>query len=133
MSWDYALGSLSFRRFPPFRRRPEKAAWTHLSGDHSGYMRALVSALEGVENPHGAGYDIWVGLTGYQLPDAVAKWTIAKPEEYFVRIGHGAEGSPEIYSGGPGYLITAGGVAHSLLRQTVARPTTLMLEDGRCG
>ncbi|MCB1066238.1 MAG: hypothetical protein KDN20_25380 [Verrucomicrobiae bacterium] len=129
MNWNYALGSLSFRRFPPFRRQPQKAGWTQLSGEHSGFMRALVSALDGVENHDGEGYDMWIGLTGYQLPDEVARWTIAKPEEYFVRIGHGADGSPEIYSGGPGYLITAGGVANGLLGETVARPTTLMLED----
>lgn len=130
MSWDYALGSQSFRRLPPFRRQPRKAGWTALSGDHSGSMRALVSRFDGLENPHEKDYSLWVGLTGYQLPDAVAQWAISRPEEYFVRIGHGSDGSPEIYSGGPGYLITAGGVANGFMGQNVARPTTLMLEDG---
>lgn len=130
MSWDYALGSHGFRRFPPFRRQPGKAGWTSLVGDHSGYMRALVGRFDGLESPHDRDYNPWVGLTGYQLPDAVAQWAISKPEEYFVRIGHGSDGSPEIYSGGPGYLITAGGVANGFMGQAVARPTTLMLGDG---
>jgi len=46
----------------------------------------------------------------YRLPAAVRQWAIEKPESYFVRFGHGRNGSPELYSGGPTYLISAGGV-----------------------
>ena len=53
-----------------------------------------------------------------------------KPKGYFVRMGHGPIGSPEIYSGGPGYLITAGGVNRGERSLLVARPITLMLDDG---
>jgi len=45
-------------------------------------------------------------------------------------MGHGEDGSPELYSGSPEYLITAGGVARDRFTQAVARPTTLMLNDG---
>jgi hypothetical protein len=45
-------------------------------------------------------------------------------------MGHGADGSPEIYSSGPDFLITAGGVARDRFKQSVARPTTLMLDAG---
>jgi hypothetical protein len=55
---------------------------------------------------------------------------MAKPADYFVQIGHGSDGSPELNSGGPGYLITAGGIANDRFSQAVARPTSLMLEDG---
>ena len=133
MNWDYALGSLSFRRFPPFRRQSGRAGETNLDGDyHTGVMKGWLS-LGGVTDldiRHGAQHAMWVGLTSYRLPDAVADWVMSKPVEYFVQIGHGGDGSPEIYSGGPGYLITAGGVANDFGRQGVARPTTLMLEDG---
>ena len=44
-------------------------------------------------------------------------------------MGHGPGGSPEIYSGGPGWLLTAGGVNRGRKSMIVARPTTLLLED----
>ena len=132
-NWEYALGSLSFRRFPPFRRQPEHAHDTDLDGDyHTGIMKAWMSlaGVEGLVIRKGEHQALWVALTSYCLPDAVAEWVIQKPVPYFIQMGHGHDGSPEIYSGGPGYLITAGGISNDRARQCVARPTTLMLEDG---
>jgi hypothetical protein len=132
-NWEYALGSLTFRRFPPFRRQASHARDTDLDGDyHTGVMKAWMSlaGVDGLFIRQGAHQALWVPLTSYRPADAVVKWVIEKPEHYFVQVGHGHDGSPEIYSGGPGYLITAGGVADDPARQCVARPTTLMLEDG---
>ncbi len=133
MNWDYALGSLSLRRFPPFRRHPARVRETNLDSDyHTGVMKGWMSlaGVEGLAIRHGAQHAMWVGLTSYRPSDAVFDWVMSKPDEYFVQIGHGSDGSPEIYSGGPGYLISAGGVANVVLKDAVARPTTLLLEDG---
>ena len=132
-NWEYALGSLSLRRFPPFRRQARRSVDTDLDGDyHTGVMKAWMG-LAGVDDVFirsGAHQALWVPLTSYRPPDAVVDWVQNKPEDYFVQIGHGHDGSPEIYSGGSGYLITAGGVANDWAKQCVARPTTLMLDDG---
>jgi len=133
MSWDYALGSLNLRRFPPFRRQPQRATDTDLDvDDHTAVVKAWLSlgGVEGLKIRAGGRHAQWVGLTSYRLPDATADWILEKPADYFVQLGHGDDGSPEINSGGPGYLVTAGGVANDRWSQAVARPTTLMLEDG---
>jgi hypothetical protein len=131
-NWEYALGSLSMRRFPPFRRQPGHAGDTDLDGDyHTGMMKAWMSlaGVDGLFVRAGAHQALWVPMTSYRPSDAVVNWVMNKPDDYFVQVGHGHDGSPEIYSGGPGYLITAGGVANDWARQCVARATTLMLED----
>ena len=134
-NWEYALGSFGNRRFPPFRRQPRRSVDTDLDGDyHSAMIRtwmslqssepAVTSLLSG---DHQA---LWVPFTSYRLPDTTVAWIERKPHEYYVRMGHGHDGSPEIYSGAPGFLISAGGVARDRFNQAVARPTTLMLNDG---
>ncbi len=134
-NWEYALGSLQYRRFPPFRRQPRRAADTDLDGDyHTAMVTTWMSLLPGNTAParirSGDHQALWVPFTTYRIPDTTARWIESKPREYFVRIGHGHDGSPELYSGGPEYLITAGGVARDRFEQAVARPTTLMLNDG---
>lgn len=134
-NWEYALGSLNLRRFPPFRRQPRRAFDTDLDGDyHTAMVKAWMSLREATANSFqirsGDHQALWVPFTSYRLPDKTAQWIEAKPSEYFVRFGHGADGSPEIYSGSPKFLITAGGVAQDRFEQAVARPTTLMLNDG---
>ncbi|MBT3602869.1 MAG: hypothetical protein HOE48_24925 [Candidatus Latescibacteria bacterium] len=132
-NWEYAVGSLSLRRFSPFRRQARRSVDTDLDGDyHTGVMKAWMG-LAGVDDLYirkGEHQALWVPLTSYRPSDAVVAWIQEKPAPYFVKVGHGHDGSPEIYSGGPGYLITAGGVADDWAKQCVARPTTLMLEDG---
>jgi len=66
----------------------------------------------------------------YRLPDDVRKWALHKETDYFVRIGRGPMASPEIYSGGPGYLLSAGGVHRGPRSMIAARPITLLLSDG---
>jgi hypothetical protein len=45
-------------------------------------------------------------------------------------VGPGLRSSPELYSGGPGYLLSAGGVHRGKRSLIVARPITLLLDDG---
>ncbi len=47
----------------------------------------------------------------------------------FVTMGHGLQSTPEIYSGGHDYLISAGGVQRGKASQLVAHPTVLFLPD----
>lgn len=132
MNWDYALGSLAFRRYAPFRRAPGRARETQLDADyHTSVMKAWMSlgGVQGLQVRHAGQHAMWAGFTSYRLPDAVADWVLSKPAEYFVQIGHGRGGSPEIYSGGPGFLITAGGSSWEFPDFSVTRPTTLMLDD----
>jgi hypothetical protein len=135
LNWKYALGSLSFRRFPPFRRQYSHAKDTALDGDrHVALMKTWASLMpDGPQNlalSGGHHVALWACWSPYRLPDDIAQWLVMKPRDYFVRLGHGPGGSPEIYSGGPGYLLTAGGVNRGERSMIVARPITLLLDDG---
>jgi hypothetical protein len=46
-----------------------------------------------------------------------------------VKIGHGPEGCPEIYSAGKHFLLSAGGVNRGKMSNIVTRPITLFLND----
>lgn len=134
-NWAYALGSLEFRRFAPFRRQMRRADLTGLDVDyHTSMIRAWMSYHpEVVDVPaitEGRHHALWAALLPYRLPDETARWILAKPSTYFVRIGHGPRSSPELYAGGPGYLLSAGGVHRGLRSMIVTRPITLMLDDG---
>ena len=132
-NWYYALGSLGMRRFVPFRRRPSRAGETRLTADpHTAFMVVWTAAsdADAIASLDDAHMSFIATLTGYQLPDAVCDWTLRKPEEYLFLLGRGAKGSPEIHSGGPGYLLTAGGLSRGKRSLIVARPTVLMLNDG---
>ncbi|QDT00935.1 hypothetical protein HG15A2_42770 [Adhaeretor mobilis] len=136
LNWKYAIGSLSLRRFPPFRRQYRHATTTSLDGDyHTALMKTWMSLSP--DSPanlevHAGGlhHALWACWAPYRLPDKTAKWILTKPEEFYVRIGHGPGASPEIYSGGPGYLLSAGGVHRGMMSQIVSRPITLLLDDG---
>ena len=135
LNWKYALGSLSLRRFAPFRRQLVKASVTSLNKDyHTALMKVWMSfrsktSLDLVLNG-GYHHALWACLLPYRLPDRIADWVESKPHPYLARFGHGSGASPEIYSGGPGYLISAGGVHRGKRSMIVARPITLMLDDG---
>jgi len=133
-NWEYALGSLSLRRFAPFRRQLRKANITSLNSDyHTALMKVWMSLGEetslDLTLAGGLHHALWACLLPYRLPDETANWVEGKPDAYFVRIGHGAKASPEIYSGDHDYLISAGGVHRGKRSMIVARPITLMLDD----
>lgn len=139
INYQYALGSLDLRRFAPFRRQMHRAEETALNEDYNTeVMRVWTSPPAGepfepatlVTN---GSQGIIAELCPYRPPDRVLRWTLDKPSEYFVQIGRGPKASPEIYSGGPGYLLSAGGVHRGNRSLIVARPNTLMLSDGATG
>ena len=133
MNWNYAVGSLSMRRYVPFRRQIRKASNTSLKYDYQHSFIKVWMSFKPEAKLDSAGFKsshaLWPGLMPYRLSDKTAEWIESKPEDYFVRIGHGPQASPEIYSGGPGYLLTAGGVNRGKLSMIAARPTTLILND----
>lgn len=134
LNWQYAVGSLSRRRCVPFRRNIEKIN----SSLKANYQNILItvwmslkpnSELEADSDIIRSSHALWPALMPYRLSDKTAEWIENKPTDYFIRIGHGPNSSPEIYSGGPGYLLTAGGVNRGPLSMIAARPITLMLDD----
>lgn len=136
INYQYALGSLDLRRFAPFRRQMRHAGDTALNGDdHTEVMRVWTSPPASAEfapdslTGHGS-QAIIAELCPYRPPDDVLAWTIDKRSDYFVQFGRGPKASPELYSGGPGYLLSAGGVHRGARSMIVARPITLMLSDG---
>jgi hypothetical protein len=56
----------------------------------------------------------------------VVRLLFDKGPGYFVKLGHGADGSPEIYSAGRHFLLSAGGVHRDERSILVARPITLL-------
>lgn len=136
MNLQYAVGSLDLRRNPPFRRRYEKSDSTVLDDDpHTAYMDAWLrlfrkDALPAGQSEHYTGHALLAELLPYRLPHDVAEWTLNKQTEYFVRMGRGPSACPELYSGGPGYLLSAGGANRGFRSHIVARPITLLLGNG---
>ncbi|MFO7975178.1 MAG: hypothetical protein R6V12_11145, partial [Candidatus Hydrogenedentota bacterium] len=136
INYQYALGSLDLRRFAPFRRQMRRAEDTALNQDYNTQvMRVWTSPSAGEPFDAstlvgGGNMAIIAELCPYYPPDSVLRWTIEKRSDYFVQIGRGPKASPEIYSGGPGYLVSAGGVHRGNRSMIVARPNTLMLSDG---
>jgi hypothetical protein len=133
---QYALGSLDLRRCAPFRRQLRHADDTALDQDrHTGFMQVWAN----LDQPHQPDPPALKGSTHcgvlaeilpYRPPNDVLSWVRSKPHEYFVQFGRGAKASPELYSGGPGFLISAGGVPRGMLSHIASRPITLMLKDG---
>ena len=133
ISYTYALGSYKFRYYPPFRRRLERASIQSLSMDYQTPMvKAWLSFLpdyrdHSIEN--GMHHALLAASLPYRPPDEVVDLVLNNDNEYFVQIGHGRRASPEIYSSGAGYLLSAGGVARGRLNSIVARPICLFLDD----
>ncbi len=136
MNLQYALGSLGLRRNPPFRRRYEKVDSTTLNDDpHAAYMYTWLQCTpQGVPEKWNygrySGHALLAELMPYRLPEKVATWTLNKSDDYFVRFGRGPSACPELYSGGPGYLLSAGGANRGFRSHIVAKPITLLLEGG---
>ncbi len=136
LNLQYALGSLDLRRNPPFRRQYERASITSMHADpHTAFMRIWAADRDAALNGDSAPGAFQVAtllaeLLPYQIPADVRRWTLDKPEHYFARFGRGASACPELYSGGPGYLLSAGGANRGWRSRIVARPVTLLLGDG---
>lgn len=135
LNYTYALGSLQLRRFPPFRRQYRRADTQNLSSDpHTAFFYAWTAVTADDERviPWAGQYRAWTliaSLMPYRLPEDLRRWTLEKAEPYFVRFSQGASGCPEIYSGAPGWLLSAGGANRGWRSLVVVLPITLMFED----
>ncbi len=130
----YASSSLSFRRYPPFRRRLDHAREEELDQDYQTWMMKVWSSknkkMMVKDGSHAKEHCLMAAVIPYDLPGEVQDILRREDEEYVLRIGHGKGRSSEIYSNGPGYLITAGGSRSRLFTIEVTRPITLILNDG---
>lgn len=134
LNYNYALSSLSLRRAPPFRRQVKRARKTSLVKDrHSSMMEVWASLIPGQDRDPivGSGHEhaVMAALLPYRPADKVMSLLFNKKQEYLVQIGHGKGSSPEIYSAGPGFLISAGGVSRGSFSRIIARPTVILLDD----
>jgi len=134
LSFSYALGSYQLNYYPPFRRRYERAKNSALSKDYQTiFMKTWLSYHPGIKKfapvESGETHALIAACMPYRPADEVVDLLFNKSPGYFVKLGHGSDGSPEIYSAGPGYLLSAGGVNRGKWSNIVARPICLFLEE----
>jgi len=134
LSWRYALGSCNLRQVAPFRRQFSRAGRSDLELSRmTPLVRLWTAPPDGPprEVPtYGDQHASVVAPLAYRPPEETREWIERARDTYFARIGHGLSGSPELHSGGPGYLLSAGGAYRGERNKVVPRPTTLILDDG---
>ncbi len=134
MNWTYALGSYQLKHYPPMRRRFEKAGIKEITTDYqSVFMKSWLS-FSPVKNfdkniSSGEVHALMGACMPYRPADKVVEMIFDKGDGYFVKLGHGPEATPEIYSAGKHFLLSAGGVNRGKRSIIVARPITLFLND----
>ncbi|MGA1792583.1 MAG: hypothetical protein ACMUHM_01395 [Thermoplasmatota archaeon] len=133
--YQFASGSSDLRRVAPFRRQLSRAGVHNLDRDLlSAFMKVYISlhpkGTEIMTSGPRPEHSLMASVLPYRPPDEVMEMVLGPADEQCIRIGHGRHSSPEIYSKGPGYLLTAGGVHRGILSRIVSRPITLMLDDG---
>lgn len=134
MNFCYAVGSYHYQHFPPMRRRYERANWHELTTDyHSVFFKAWMSFLPESKTDFRIGQAMAHALMGVCMPyrpaDKAVELISNKKNGYFITLGHGKKGSPEIYSAGKNFLLSAGGVNRGKKSQIVARPITLFIDN----
>ena len=134
LCFNYALGSYDLKYYPPFRRRYEQAKNTSLSKDYQTvFMKTWLTfhPTLAYNRPSETGkiHALIAACMPYRPADEIVDLIFNKSEGYFVKLGHGSDGSPEIYSAGSGYLLSAGGVNRGKWSNIVARPVCLFLKD----
>jgi hypothetical protein len=134
MNWCYALGSYQLKHYPPMRRRYEKAGIQKLTTDyHSAFMKAWLSysPVEKYDTDirHAEVHALMGSCIPYQPADEVIKTIFGKGNGYFVKLGHGKNACPEIYSAGKHFLLSAGGINRGEQSLIVTRPIILFLND----
>jgi len=78
-----------------------------------------------VNSPH----SIMAVAMSYRPADHVMRVLNDKGNGYYVKLGHGPKSSPEIYSAGEHFLLSAGGLNRGERSLIVARPICLFLND----
>jgi hypothetical protein len=134
LSFSYALGSYNFKYYPPFRRRYDRAKNTSLSKDYQTvFMKTWLSFHPAIKYTEpiqsGETHALIAACMPYCPADEVVSLIFNKTSGYFVKLGHGSGGSPEIYAAGPGYLLSAGGLNRGKWSNIIARPICLFLND----
>lgn len=127
LAGHYALGSLDFRRAVPFRRQLRHLGLSALRRDPLGAFMSVWAGAAPATFCHQA---LIAAILPYRPPATTLALARKKKASYFARLGHGRQGSPAIFSGGPGYLLSAGGAGRGLAARVVPRPTVLLLSDG---
>ena len=129
---EYSYSALDLRRYPPFRRRLEREKVKTFDEDPlTGILKLWLSlnpenkVAQGEKLKH---FAFMALISNYRPNNELAKMLLNK-EECFISLGHGVKSSPEIYSGGKNYLLSAGGVKPAKISQIVAHPTVLFLND----
>ena len=133
LNWQYALGSYKFKHFPPYRRRFKDAFRTGIDSDyHTAMMKVWMSFYSDsldLKLERGTHHGLWASLLPYRPTDKVVKWILQKPNQYFVKMGHGYNSCPEIYSGDKSYLLSAGGANQGRNSLIMPKPIVLFLDD----
>jgi hypothetical protein len=134
MNWTYALGSYQLKHYPPMRRRYEKASIQELTTDYQSiFIKTWLSYAQvpvfNTDISHGEVHALMAACMPYRPADQVVEMIFSKGDGYFVRLGHGPGSSPEIFSAGKHFLLSAGGVNRGKASIIVARPITLFLND----
>ena len=134
INYCYALGSFQLKHYAPMRRRYEKASIQELKTDyHSLFMKAWLSYsplnFDSSKGQANSPHSLMAVTMPYRPSDEVIKLLNNKMNGYYVKLGHGPNASPEIYSAGKHYLLSAGGVNRGELSLIVARPISLFLND----
>lgn len=123
----FAYGSYGGRQCAPFRRQMKYA------GDPSLRLNRFGRLVQFRLDPSTHHNDLLVFssmIHDYHLPVGVYERLANRPdEEYYALFAHEQKGSPEIYSGGRSYLLSAGGAYRGNWAKVIARPIALLLED----
>lgn len=134
MNWQYALGSHQLRRFPPIRRQYEKHKTKALNQDyHTAAIKTWLSFYTdtlSLDIERGQHIALWAAFMPYRPADKVLELAVQKSGTYFVKIGHGANSCPEIYSGSASFLISAGGANQGRRSLILPRPIVLFTYAG---
>jgi len=134
INWTFALGSFQFNHYPPMRRRYEKVGIQGLKSDyHAAFINTWVSFAPLPNFKSNADnnelHAVIPACLPYRLADQVVEMLFNKGDGYYVQLGHGKGSTPEIYSAGKHFLISAGGANRGYYSQIVTRPITVFLED----
>jgi hypothetical protein len=124
----YAYGSLGLRQCAPFRRQFKYA-------ENPSLLLNRLSDLVRFQLDETARCDKLLILASvlhdYRMSAQTRDRFAGRIEyEYVAFFAHAAKGGAEIYSGGPGYLLSAGGTYQGAGAKVIARPIALFVNDG---
>lgn len=138
LNLSYAVSSYNGKRFPPFCRNINKAHEVSLkSCHHSTYFTVWAqtpstSMQEYLGHHSRFQYATIAASLPYRPKQEIIDLMTKKESDYLAQVGHGPNASPEIYYGGNGVLISAGGVkVPGDCGEVVVRPITIILDDGK--